>query len=90
MKINKQILLFSFLVIFLLASGSFSKQSPNQPELKENREYQKGGKVMIEWRGNWYRGSILQVLGANRYKIHYDGYDHSWDEVVSDRRLKNK
>lgn len=44
-------------------------------------------KVEVEWKGKWYKGTILEANGKN-YKIHYDGYASSWDEVVAATRIR--
>ena len=38
-----------------------------------------GDRVEVQWKGDWYQASVIEVKG-NQYKIHYDGYDSSWDE----------
>ena len=48
-----------------------------------------GEAVNILWKGSWYPGKIIGVSGA-LYRVHYDGYDASWDESVSVGRLKKK
>jgi hypothetical protein len=45
--------------------------------------------VMVEWRGDWYPAQVLQRK-ADRYLIHYDGYDASWDEWVGQRRIRRR
>lgn len=57
---------------------------------KATGNYFSGQKVMVEWHGSWYPGEVLNVLGNNKFKIHYDNYSTSWDEVVSDRRLRDR
>lgn len=48
----------------------------------------RGDAVDIEWHGTWYPGSVLEVKQQGRYKIHYDGYDSSWDEIVGPDRIR--
>ncbi|MGE5492677.1 MAG: caspase family protein [Actinomycetota bacterium] len=48
----------------------------------------RGDAVDIEWHGSWYPGSVLEVKQQGRYRIHYDGYDSSWDEVVGPDRIR--
>jgi CHAT domain-containing protein/Tfp pilus assembly protein PilF len=43
--------------------------------------------VEVEWKGDWYQAQIIQVQG-NRYKVHYDGYENSWDEWVDNNRIR--
>jgi hypothetical protein len=49
--------------------------------------YAVGDAVLVEWRGSWYKASILEVRGAE-YKIHYTGWGAEWDEVVGTSRIK--
>ena len=46
-----------------------------------------GKHVQVEWQGDWYPAVILRREGA-RYLIHYDGYDASWDEWVTQERMR--
>ena len=52
-----------------------------------SQTYKKGDKVEIESSGTWYPGNILE-LKDGQYKIHYDGWESSWDEWVPASRLK--
>jgi hypothetical protein len=51
--------------------------------------YSMGEAVNILWNGSWYPGKIIGVDGG-KYKVHYDGYNASWDEWVTSARLKKK
>jgi hypothetical protein len=52
--------------------------------------YKVGDKVTVEWKGSNYPAAIIAVAGKDSYKIHYDGYAASWDEVVGPARIKGK
>jgi len=47
-----------------------------------------GDHVYVEWEGNAYPAMILAQVGPTKYKVHYDGYDNVWDEVVTRERIK--
>lgn len=47
-----------------------------------------GDEVEVEWKGSWYAASVMEVKTPGRYKIHYDGYDNSWDETVGPSRIR--
>ncbi len=47
-----------------------------------------GDSVQVNWKGSWWNASVIQVLGGGRYRIHYDGYDNSWDENVGPSRIR--
>src|SRR5437762_12742136 len=43
--------------------------------------------VEVEWKSDWYQAQIIQVQG-NQFKVHYDGYESSWDEWVDNTRIR--
>jgi|GEM_PF-1777468 len=49
--------------------------------------YAKNQKVEVEWKGKWYKATILETKGKS-YKVHYDGYASSNDEVVPTSRIR--
>jgi hypothetical protein len=49
-----------------------------------------GDRVQVEWHGGWYPASVIGQPSPSRYRIHYDGYDSSWDENVDPTRIKKK
>jgi hypothetical protein len=65
-------LFFSF--SFLLASAQ--------------NKYVKNQKVEVEWKGKWYKATVLEVKD-NGYRIHYEGYASSWDETVPATRIRS-
>lgn len=52
--------------------------------------YKVGDRVKIDWKGASYPGTIVAILGGERYRVHYDGYDANWEENVDLSRLKRK
>jgi len=48
-----------------------------------------GDPVRVEWKGKWYPAVILDV-DADRYRVHYDGFEDSWDEWVVPARIKRR
>lgn len=49
--------------------------------------YQSGAHVKVTWRGSVYRATVLSVEGNSQFKVHYEGYDSAWDEVVGSDRI---
>jgi hypothetical protein len=49
--------------------------------------YEVGARVRVTWRGSVYKASIVEILGPERFKVHYDGHASSWDEVVTSDRI---
>lgn len=52
------------------------------------QQYAVGEQVLVQWEGNVYPAKILAAVGPTKYKVHYDGYDSIWDEVVPRERVK--
>ena len=52
------------------------------------RAYDIGDHVMVEWEGDVYPAMIIEVPGPGKLKVHYDGYDAIWDEVIPRGRVK--
>ena len=50
-------------------------------------QYRACQKVEVEWGGTWWAAEVLQVRG-NQYYIHYTGWSNSWDEWVSECRIR--
>lgn len=66
-----------FLVVLLSLSSAGCK-----------RRYGVGDQVLVEWEGGVYPAVILEMSGPTKYKVHYEGYDEIWDEVVPRTRIK--
>jgi hypothetical protein len=46
---------------------------------------------LVEWRGAWYPSKVVEQTlteGTSLYRIHYLGYDASWDEWVDSARMR--
>jgi hypothetical protein len=52
------------------------------------RSYAVGDHVMVDWEGNTYPASVIDAPGPAKFKVHYDGYDTVWDEVVPKARVR--
>jgi hypothetical protein len=50
--------------------------------------YKTGDKVQVLWKESWYPAEVLEVTADGQYKIHYDGFDASYDETVGTDRMK--
>ena len=49
--------------------------------------WKKGDKLHVEWKGDWFEASILEV-GEGKYKVHYEGWGDEWDEWVTPNRMR--
>lgn len=50
-------------------------------------QWRAGDRVQVSWKGAWYKARILEYAGG-KYKVHYAGYDSSWDEWVRPKRIQ--
>jgi hypothetical protein len=46
-----------------------------------------GDFAKVEWKGEWYDANIIDQSGI-QFRIHYRGYDNTWDEWVSPQRMR--
>ena len=76
----------SFLRAFVFAFALSVGLSSTTAGCKRN--YGVGDAVLVEWEGNVYPAKIIAVASSTKYKIHYDGYDDIWDEVIPRTRIK--
>lgn len=53
----------------------------------QKRAPRQGERLEVEWKGKWYRAEIL-VTSGNQCKIHYIGFEDSWDEWVGPERMR--
>jgi hypothetical protein len=44
--------------------------------------YKVGDRVRVKWRGSLYTATVLAVVAADRFLVHYEGHENAWDEVV--------
>jgi hypothetical protein len=59
----------------------------NFPLAAQNANFKVGDKIEVEWKRSWYKAEILEVKDG-KFKIHYDGFDNSWDEWVKPERMR--
>jgi hypothetical protein len=69
---------------FMLAEGRWQPFGPAAGIVQDEA----GQQVQVEWEGNWYEGTILEVRGRDAYFIRYNNFDESWNEVVGSDRLR--
>lgn len=49
--------------------------------------WQEGDAVAVEWKGSWWPAVLLKSRDEG-WLVHYEGYDASWDEVVTIDRVR--
>jgi len=50
--------------------------------------YKKDQRVRVRWHGKIYSATIVEVLGNERYRVHYAGFGDEWDEEIDVSRIK--
>lgn len=50
--------------------------------------YKVGDRLRVRWRDSVYRVVVVEVIGPGRLKIHYEGYEDAWDEVIDLSRVE--
>ena len=50
--------------------------------------YEKGQRIRVRWNGKVYPATIVEVLGDERYRVHYEGFGNEWDETIEVSRIK--
>ena len=56
--------------------------------LGANEALSEGQVVDVLWDGNWYPGRVLSLEGGGHVKVHYEGWDNKYDEVVKRNRIR--
>lgn len=64
--------------------------SPSERESGPGSAFPVGAKVHVEWRGQWWPATVREVVGADRWLVHYDGWSSSWDETVGRSRIVSR
>ncbi|HTJ85611.1 MAG TPA: Tudor-knot domain-containing protein [Polyangiaceae bacterium] len=57
-------------------------------EAAQSNTYRVGDQVRVEWRGKFYPAQIVDVVGKEKYRVHFDGYGTEFDENVGLSRVQ--
>lgn len=52
--------------------------------------YKPGDRLRVRWRGSLYTAVVLEVVAKDRMRVHYEGHEPAWDEVVSVDRVVSR
>ena len=61
---------------------------PSEKPVSAETELDVGSSVLVEWKNRWWNGSVLEELPNGGVRIHYEGWDAKYDEVVPRSRLQ--
>lgn len=53
-------------------------------------QFKEGDRVKVKWRESVYRANVIEVVSANELKVHYEGHETAWDEVVPVSRIVDR
>lgn len=70
-------------VLGLKPRASASNAPPVSP-------YQKGDKVRVKWRDSIYPATVIEVLSADKCRVHYDNHEDAWDEDIDAARIEGR
>ncbi len=70
-----------------ISMGKYTTVQKTTTVEKTNAIYKVGDTVQVLWEEKWYAATILELIDG-KYKVHYDGWESKWDEVVDVSRMK--
>ena len=55
----------------------------------QSNTYRVGDRVKVSWSdGRYYPAQIVDIVGKELYRVHYEGYGPEWDENVGKSRIE--
>jgi hypothetical protein len=66
-------------------------EAAHKPSAQGDVAWRKGQALEVLWGTRWWAARIVDVKtedGAQKYKIHYDGWGDNWDEWITTDRMK--
>jgi hypothetical protein len=57
-------------------------------EAAQTNTYRVGDHVRVEWRDKLYPAQIVDVVGKEKYRVHFEGYGAEFDENVGLARIQ--
>ncbi len=52
--------------------------------------YKTGDRIRVRWRGSVYTAIVLDVVAKDRMRVHYEGHEPAWDEIVGLDRVAGR
>jgi len=62
-------------------------KAEGQEDQTQLGRYKAGDRVKVMWRGSVYRAVVLELKSPTEFKVHYEGHEPAWDEVVPASRI---
>jgi hypothetical protein len=59
-------------------------------EQQQASPYRVGDRIRVRWRQSVYPATVLQIAGADRLLVHYEGHEKVWDETISADRIVDR
>jgi hypothetical protein len=50
-------------------------------------QFKVGDRIKVKWRESVYRANVIEVVSASELRVHYEGHESAWDEVVPATRI---
>jgi hypothetical protein len=58
------------------------------PPIDTGGRFQLGDGVAVLWGERWWSAHVTEVLGGGRWRVHYEGWAPSFDEIVDISRIR--
>lgn len=52
--------------------------------------YKVGDHIRVRWRDSIYNATILEVVAADKLRVHYDDHESVWDEIIATERIASR
>jgi len=59
----------------------------SEKDAEKRAAYKKGDKVRVRWRNSVYSATVIDVFEGGKLRIHYDGFEDAWDEIIPIERI---
>ena len=95
-RLRRAIIAAAVAGLLILAAGpagaceELTRPGPVAPSglfVDDGSDLEAGQQVLVEWGSQWWSGEVLWADGP-QVRIHYSGWETSWDEVVPRGRLQ--
>lgn len=62
---------------------------PPPPPERPGTVYNAGERVAVEWGEHWWPATLLTPVGADEWRVHFEGWDQQYDVVVGPSRIRH-